>query len=79
MMRIGMMTKRLKQGVVTFNPYNPTGKPVTIVCSRILCWHPIDFNANPGTEIYLDGGSTIRVKAYASDVEKQVLEEVQDD
>lgn len=37
---------------------------VTVVLERITHWHPIDYNGNLGTEVYLDTGKSLRVGEY---------------
>ena len=50
--------------------YGIGSPPVTVVASRILCLSRIEYNGNPGTEITLDNGSTVRVRQYEFQVEE---------
>lgn len=45
---------------------------VTVVAERITHWWPIAYNGNPGTEIQLDTGKTIRVADRDWDVREKV-------
>lgn len=55
-----------------FQGYGVNGDDVTVILERITHWSHISYNGNVGTEIYLDTGKTIRVRAYAGQVDEIV-------
>lgn len=57
---------------VTFRRYGPNDPAPTVIVERITHWFAIDYNGRPGTEIWLDTGTCIKVGNYPSDVEKAV-------
>ena len=63
---------------ITFPGYGVNSKEVTFVCSRIVCWSLIDFNGVYGTEIELDTGKAVRVRAWPADVKRAVEAALQD-
>lgn len=56
----------------TFHGYGVNSASVTVILERITHWWAIDYNGNPGTEIELDTGKSVRIGHYTSDVEKAV-------
>lgn len=56
----------------TFRGYGVNSSDVTVILERITHWFQIDYNGNPGTEIELDTGKSVRIGHYTSDVEKAV-------
>ena len=57
---------------VDFNGYSVGSPRVTIAVDRITHWWQIDYNGQYGTEIELDTGKTVRVRAWPHDVQKAV-------
>ncbi|MDE9466871.1 hypothetical protein [Xenorhabdus bovienii] len=44
--------------------------PTTVVLERITHFHPIDYNGNSGTAIFLDTGIEVRTSMRSWDVRK---------
>lgn len=74
-----MMTNQMKKGPVTFSGYGVNATPITIVCSRILCWRLINYNGNCGTVIDMDTGKSVSVGVSPHVFEKMVTEEISND
>ncbi len=57
---------------VTFQGYGVGSGQIDVDVERVTHYYSIDFNGNHGTELALDNGATIRVRAYSDEVRKQI-------